>query len=320
MEKINTLVLSSGGSKAVAFVGALNALNKNTEILKNIETYVGVSAGSFIALLLILGYEPEEMQKKIFDIDLANLKNTEFHKIFSLFGVDSGNGFVSWVQRLIVEKYGKDTHLITMKELYEKTGKKLIVAVTNLSRYKIEYLDYINSPDLIISTAVRMSISIPFFFTAVKYKDDIYLDGALLDAFPIVNYPVESTLGIYLKNNTPQDHENYKVEINNMESFAVNLCNCIFTNYDRIRIEQYYEKATITINCYEMSAMNFKLNGNDKLKLFTCGYLNTIDYLKKYEYLDDTYDSSHLEKIIIPELIKNLPKEAEAEQLKELID
>ena len=165
-----------------------------------------------------------------------------------------------------------------------------------------------------------MSISIPFFFTAVKYNDDIYLDGALLDAYPIVNFPVETTLGIYLKNNTPQDYENYKVEINNMETFAVNLCNCIFTNYDKIRVDQYYEASTITINCYEMSSMNFKLNGNDKLKLFTCGYLNTIDYLKKKEWLNESYDNDKLTKIIIPELIKNLPKEAEAEQLKVLMD
>ena len=167
-DEINTLVLSSGGAKTIAFIGAIKGL-EDINLLKNIKKFVGVSGGSLISLLLILGYTSDEMYNKILETNISHLQKKEYFKIFNYFGIDSGNKFVGWIQRLIIEKLGPNTELITLKELYDKTGKELIITVSNLCRYRVEYLDHINHPNLSISTAIRMSISIPLLFTAVVH-------------------------------------------------------------------------------------------------------------------------------------------------------
>jgi NTE family protein len=54
------MVLSGGGVKAVAHIGALKALHE-LHLLDSIEIFVGTSIGSIIATLYVLGMTPDEM-------------------------------------------------------------------------------------------------------------------------------------------------------------------------------------------------------------------------------------------------------------------
>ena len=58
--KPEILVLSSGGSKGLAHLGALSFYEMNNQ-LTNIHTYVGCSIGSMISLLLNVGYKASEL-------------------------------------------------------------------------------------------------------------------------------------------------------------------------------------------------------------------------------------------------------------------
>ena len=306
-DEINTLVLSSGGAKTIAFIGAIKGL-EDINLLKNIKKFVGVSGGSLISLLLILGYTSDEMYNKILETNISHLQKKEYFKIFNYFGIDSGNKFVGWIQRLIIEKLGPNTELITLKELYDKTGKELIITVSNLCRYRVEYLDHINHPNLSISTAIRMSISIPLLFTAVKYDEDIYVDGALLDSFPIIQYPKDTTIGIYLEGDNPQNHDGYRIAINNFEEYFMHLCNCIYTHYDKLRIEKTYNESIININCNKVVATDFNISLKNKLKLFINGYIKTMEFAINKKWIDNDLLSNNLEQIMLPKMKNAFPE------------
>jgi len=67
----------------------------------------------------------------------------------------------------------------------KQTGKNFVVAVTNLSQKKLEFLSVDSHPDMPIRIALRMSMSIPVMFDPVTYDDVMYVDAMIVDNFPI---------------------------------------------------------------------------------------------------------------------------------------
>jgi len=81
------------------------------------------------------------------------------------------------------EKHGKAD--ITLQELYEKTGNELVVTATCVNRRMQRFFHRAHHPDMPVVMAVRMSMSIPLFFVPIKFEGDYYVDGGLLNNFPL---------------------------------------------------------------------------------------------------------------------------------------
>ena len=62
------LVFEGGGVKGIAYVGALEVLDKEG-ILRNIERVAGTSAGAMVAVLVGLGYTTKEISDILWDIN-----------------------------------------------------------------------------------------------------------------------------------------------------------------------------------------------------------------------------------------------------------
>lgn len=56
------------------------------------------------------------------------------------------------------------TKNLTFKEAFEKTGIILNIAITEQETYKCRLLNYIESPDVYIWSAVLASCSLPLFY------------------------------------------------------------------------------------------------------------------------------------------------------------
>ena len=70
-KEIDTICFSGGGTKGLVFVGAIKALvEKNVIDLSKINKYIGTSAGSIIALLLLIGYTPAELECFLYEFNL----------------------------------------------------------------------------------------------------------------------------------------------------------------------------------------------------------------------------------------------------------
>ena len=104
--KIDTLVISGGGIRAISYLGIfkkLGELKNNTNFDINIKTLCAVSAGSLIGLLYILGYNAVEMQEEVLALKLQNLKDIKFINFISdVSHVNTINGIPKCLQYIII--------------------------------------------------------------------------------------------------------------------------------------------------------------------------------------------------------------------------
>lgn len=179
------IAISGGGINTLAFIGCLKYLEEENKSIHALTNYLGASGGSIMCLFMILGFTSEEI--KIFLTNEIPKINTfsiwSVFRFFKQFGLNDGENIYKLINNIL--EYKKVNTKITFLELAKLTGKNLIISVTNVSQQKIEYLSVDNYPFMQIRTAIRMSTSIPLFFTPVRFYDDIYVDSMVFNNFPI---------------------------------------------------------------------------------------------------------------------------------------
>jgi predicted acylesterase/phospholipase RssA len=183
--RFNVLVLPGGSNRGIAILGALHNLHERG-YLEDITTYIGVSVGSVIASLMSIGLEPMYLFKRMKQLnmfqDRSEITMHSMIDVFTKFGLYDPKEFIKTIQNIFIEHI--DTNP-TMKELYDLTGNRLIIGVTNVNQMKPVYIDHESHPDMLCSTAIRMSISLPLIFIPVKHEGEIYVDGGISNNFPI---------------------------------------------------------------------------------------------------------------------------------------
>lgn len=270
--KIKNLVLSGGGINGIAHIGALFALSE-LGYLNKIETFAGTSVGSLIISLYILGYEPAELYDFIKLFDLSKLKNLSIMNIH-LFGLDTGSKMEYVIKRLIQGK-GFDEN-IKLKELFDLKKKKLIFTTVCINTMEIYYISHETHPDLPLYLAIRMSISIPFIYCPIHYKEHLFIDGGCLDNYPIsvFKHEKENTIGILLT-----DSKNKIDKIENLETYILRVLQCIMEGM-AFNCKKGFENSTIDIEVESISLTNYDIGDEKKDTLFMKGY-NTIIINKK---------------------------------------
>jgi len=191
------LVFEGGGMKGIAYIGAMEVLEKKG-ILKNIKRIGGVSAGAIYAVLLAAGFSYEEILtivkqdfNKFKDDDLGVLRDTK--RFMNEYGWYKGDFFRKWLGGLLKEKAGSPD--ITFKALQEHTGKDLYVLASNLSTTFVEIYSSEHTPRTRVVDAVRRSMSLPFFFRAIRDdRDDVFVDGGVINNYPVKLFDQEKYL------------------------------------------------------------------------------------------------------------------------------
>lgn len=270
MNQKTTLVLSGGGIKGIAHIGALNSLER-LGILKNIKTIIGTSVGSLIGTLFVAGYTPTEMLDELNELDLAKLKHLNVLKLIHSYGIDDGKKITSMLEKLFIRK--KLSPKITFSELLAKTGKTLVISATCLNTRKLEYFSPETTPDMNVLFAVRMSISIPFYFIPVFYDNKIYVDGGCLSNYPIdyVKTDLKHVIGLYLWDDVGS------FPIDNIENFAFGVFYCFKDNIVNNMIGGYAEN-TIEINTSGINPINFGIDENKKRDIYDIGFDAVTNY------------------------------------------
>jgi len=195
-------VFEGGGVTGIGLVGAASVIEAAGYEFVNLA---GTSAGAIIASLLAAGYSAAELKQIINDLNFSKLEDSPwpghipfvgsladeiFHK-----GLYKGDFFLNLMRDLLKAKK-KYTFRDFIDPAYPKDSRyhfKLQVVASDISRGRMLVLprdinsnDYGMEPeDLDVALAVRMSMSIPFFFEPVKLKNSYIVDGGLLSNFPI---------------------------------------------------------------------------------------------------------------------------------------
>ena len=265
------LVLSGGGVRGIAHVGAMQAL-EDLHYLDKFETFVGTSVGSLIASMYVIGYKPNELLYFIQNFDMNKIKSIDITNIFDKYGLDTGANIEHIIKNFIQAK-GYDPQISLLK-LYNLTKKKLILSTTCLNTQTICYLSYENYPDLPLCIAIRMSISVPIYFIPVKYKNKLYVDGACIDNFPIHLFSdqYDQVLGIYLN-----DTSSVISDIDNIENYILSLIGCLKKGVTNNYINGL-NKYVICINLESIIAIDFNISNDKKKELYNNGYKQTVSY------------------------------------------
>eukprot|EP00026_Physarum_polycephalum_P014638 Phypoly_transcript_15176.p1 GENE.Phypoly_transcript_15176~~Phypoly_transcript_15176.p1 ORF type:complete len:291 (+),score=29.52 Phypoly_transcript_15176:47-874(+) len=123
-------------------------------------------------------------------------------------------------------------------------------------------------------------MSIPLFFQAIERNGNLYVDGGVLDNFPIYIFdadpfdpkealraPVNSdTLGLKLESDNEKLIESDEVPpaINSMKDYVSCLLECVLGHIAELKVKPNDERRTVTINSRYVSAIDFEISDNEK--------------------------------------------------------
>ena len=274
----HNIALSGGGIYTIAFIGCVKYLYETNKI-EELYNVIGSSGGSVICLMIILNYTWEEMRdffiricededsKHLFKYSVKDLLN-----IFKKYGMNDGEIITYSVKKIL--RFKELSEDITFIDLIKKTGKNLVIPVTNLTQKKIEYISVDTYPEMTVVTAIRMSASIPIIFEPVKYYNDIYVDGLIFSNFPIDYFDkfTVDTLGLNIisAQNTDMEIKTFKDYLNLLfESFF----NSLYRQKTQIKYE-YICNVTVpkTIKNFDIYKLQFILNQEQIDDLIDIGY------------------------------------------------
>jgi len=203
--KYRNLVFKGGGVRGIAYMGALEVLEE-LDVLKNIERVAGTSSGAIAATIVSFQKNISEMIEIFDTLDLQKvpqgavdgkrkniilLKNSEnYTRLFERFGWYSSAYFHDWLQSIIADQCRGNADA-TFNDFRKLGFRDLYIVVSNISRHRAEVFSVKTTPDVSVADAVRMSMSIPLFFEALRFDGkrmgagDYYVDGGLYNNYPI---------------------------------------------------------------------------------------------------------------------------------------
>lgn len=189
--QIRNLVFEGGGVKGIAYVGALQVLRQRG-YLDHVQRVGGTSAGAINALIFALGLSIREQLEILRSTDFSRFMDDSFgiirdiRRLAKKFGWHRGEHFEGWLGELIEARLGSPD--ATFTDLADQYGIELYVVGSNLSTGYSEVFSKERHHDMPVLDAVRISMSIPLFFQAVRHgpRDDVYVDGGVQ-----MNYPVK---------------------------------------------------------------------------------------------------------------------------------
>lgn len=292
-------VFSGGGVKGIAFVGAVQVCE---DLGYRWKSLAGTSSGAIMATLLAAGYSAREIKKLLYELDYTKIvaKNRwdriplgRALRVLYKKGMYSGDYLEGWIDQLLKVK--------NIRTFADLPKNRLQIIASNISQGKIlqlpqdvEELD-LSIERLKISKAVRMSISIPFFFDPLRVrraKPQYIVDGGVISNFPVWIFDNNSTspiptFGFNLRSRNPKHY--YKVS--NPFSMMYAIISIMLESQDQKYIEHQDAVRTIFIPTEGVKATDFNLSEGLKNNLYAAGTTaankffttwNFEDYLRKY--------------------------------------
>lgn len=200
MKKNVTLVLSGGGARGFAHIGAIEEIESHGYIINSIA---GTSMGALVGGMHAVG-KMNEYKEWVYNLDK--------HKIFKLLDFTFSN------QGLIKG----DRVLKTMKEF---------IPDANIEDLKIKYtataFDLTQNKEIVfregsLYNAIRASISIPTVFSPVISENSVLVDGGVVNNIPINNAirtKNDVLIAVYVNADVPVHHINLSDEKTRQDSY-----------------------------------------------------------------------------------------------------
>jgi len=298
------LVFKGGGVRGIAYIGALEVLEKEG-ILSGIERVAGTSAGAISALLVSLRLPIDEVLELFSTLDFSKIPQSSTRKfklptrlpsdeeklarIIRSYGLYSSEYFYGWL-REVVAKYCDGNADATFMDFHQRGFLDPFIVVANLNKQRGEVMSYPSTPDVAVADAVRMSMSIPLYFEALRFdgkkfgEGDYYVDGGLYNNYPIkvfdeAPYQTSSelkrtkgnqeTLGLFLYPDGSTPIKRSSNPRNLMDYLSLVMSN-VYSSYEVIQYETSVidQRRTIAISDRGVQSTDFDIvKGDEKYNL-----------------------------------------------------
>ncbi|MEX2415855.1 MAG: patatin-like phospholipase family protein [Paenibacillaceae bacterium] len=293
--KINA-VFEGGGVKGIAIVGAVQAAE---EFGFEFNEVAGTSSGAIIASLLAAGYTSQQIKQLILDTPFQQFVKTKTHLLGSTLhlllkkGLYSGDPLEQWVYQQLAKK-----GIYTFADL---PARKLRIIASDISEGRLMVLPDdlplydIDPSTFLVSRAVRMSASIPYFFEPVlirkKKATPIYIvDGGLLSNFPLWIFDKEHmqserlsrtiipSIGFQLVGKLEQVPRRIIGPITMFYALFATMMEA----HDERYIEDHNRYRTIKIPTLGVRTTQFDLSDEVSMRLFESGYGAGRKFIKQW--------------------------------------
>ena len=282
---IKNIALKGCGVKGILYAGSLSVLEEKG-ILQGVERYAGVSAGSIVALLPVIGYNAKE----IYDlVNSTDFKSFEDHinpiQLIEREGIHSGNNLLAWVRQVITARgFQADA---TFRDLHNMGCKDLYVFACGLKSGNVKRFSNLDTPNYSVAQAIRASAGIPIFFETMQFTvpendPEIYVDGGTVYNYPIDFYdrfgsPSE-TLGLFPYNMSAPEPDRI-MNKGNLLQFGKALFAAMLNSQDINTLSDLSAtERTIKLDSLGISATNFSLSDDQKIALYNSGRDATIKH------------------------------------------
>lgn len=297
-------VFEGGGVLGIAFLGALRCCE---EIGLRWGELAGTSAGAITAALLAADYTADELEEVLGDLDYTRFISVKANRLilagdpsdalggdlpqllFSLWmtrqmGEYSTQPFHEWITEVLAVKKVRRFADIAAKGHTLKvvasdiSGGLMLVLPDSLAFAPYNTDSEVHGGDpaqFEIGRAVRLSMSIPFFFEPGTLADHVIVDGGITSNFPLWIYdsapgvsPSYPTFGFRLVDQTPLPKVRHALDV------LSGLITTIRFAHDRYFLQTKELGRVININLtgLDVTATKFSLTDDDKDDLYARGY------------------------------------------------
>jgi|SRR3990172_9307871 len=301
------LVAEGGGCKIPALAGAYEAI-----ISKGFQPShcAGTSAGAIVSSCVSAGYRPDELKTLLMNTDFNIFKDSSQWRIWQFInlvrrnGVFNGDEFYKYIKHLLAEKGVhtfkdlRDPNAEDVRYTYRFTCLASDITSGSLISLPGDLPEYGLDPDEFeVAMAVRMSMSIPFFFKPIYLenkladsqwygKKHMIVDGGMISNYPIwiwdsEDEPAWPTFGLLLY----ADKENQPVKTSNPINAAVAMFQTMLKANDKtfVRPDDFINR-TISIPTGNVSSIDFDLTNARKGVLYRSGLNTANEFLNQWSW------------------------------------
>jgi len=275
------LLLGPGKEKGLLLIGSIFVLQMKGDLVKY-EKFIGVSVGALLATLIVLELTLFELYHEAIDFNIFdNLRDFNIGLLTKSSGIILPSKIQARIDFWMRKRFSKS---LTFSELYQMTGKHLIIVATDNGDRDNPvpiYFDYLRTPNYFVSQAVVESCLIPGLFSTKNYS---YIDGSFADPFPIQEIDENDDADAFLLKDTHKAIPSDSL-VNSLEDIidAMSITTKILIRYKMLILKRPVRIFSLKHVVKETNWRNLTgiyLNQEEKYQMVNDGILQTCKLIK----------------------------------------
>jgi len=169
-----------GETGLIPYIGALWAA-ESINYIDSVSVWICPSTTAFVSVMKICGYSCLDIMVMLITLPQLISSPTPFRNPLNT-GI-SIDEVKSVIGKFIMDKNPTEGKIITLEELYDKTGITLVGIGYCLQRQEIENIHRESYPNMSILDFICISLSVPGIYRPYKVDRDLWIDGSIMESF-----------------------------------------------------------------------------------------------------------------------------------------